>query len=120
MASASQVPSRSAQPGGLDMLLEMDLPVCVSFGSAEVPLLDLLKLTIGSNIELDRPTGDPVDIVVNDRVIAQGEVVVVDGNYGVRIQRIASPNDRLQSPEPSLAAEPLEDDPEAASTESET
>jgi flagellar motor switch protein FliN/FliY len=53
-----------------------------------VPLKEVLKLTAGSVIELDRSLDDSVDVVVNDRVVARGELVVVDGNYGIRIQEI--------------------------------
>ncbi len=72
----------------LSFLLDVKLPLSVSFGSAQLPLKEVLKLTIGSSVELNRVTGDPVEIIVNDRVIARGEVVVVDGNYGVRIKQI--------------------------------
>jgi flagellar motor switch protein FliN len=72
----------------LSFLLDVKLPLSVSFGSAQLPLKEVLKLTIGSSVELNRVTGDPVEIVINDRVIARGEVVVVDGNYGVRITQI--------------------------------
>jgi flagellar motor switch protein FliN/FliY len=72
----------------LNFLLDVKLPLSVSFGCAQLPLKDVLKLTIGSSVELNRETGDPVEIIVNDRVIARGEVVVVDGNYGVRIKQV--------------------------------
>jgi flagellar motor switch protein FliN len=72
----------------LNFLLDMKLPLSVSFGSAQLPLKDVLKLTIGASVELNRVTGDPVEMIVNDRVIARGEMVVVDGNYGVRVKQI--------------------------------
>ena len=56
-----------------------------------------MKLTTGCIIELERNVGQPVDIIVNDRVIARGEVVVVDGNFGVRIQEVASRQDRIRT-----------------------
>lgn len=80
-----------------DLLLDVELPVCVSFGHAQVPLKDVLKLTTGSIVELDRAIVEPVDVVVNNRVIARGEVVVVEGNFGVRIQKVVSRNERLRS-----------------------
>jgi flagellar motor switch protein FliN len=80
----------------LNFLLDLKLPLSVSFGSAHLPLKDVLKLTIGSSVELNRGTGDPVEIIVNDRVIARGEVVVVDGNYGVRIKQIVGRGDATQ------------------------
>lgn len=69
-------------------LMDMDLQVSISLGRAELPLQDVLRLTTGSIIELNRSVGDPVDVVVNERVVARGEVVVVNGNYGVRVQEL--------------------------------
>jgi flagellar motor switch protein FliN len=80
-----------------DLLLDVELPVSVSFGHAQVPLKDVLKLTTGSIVELSRAVVEPVDIVVNNCVIARGEVVVVEGNFGVRIQQVSSRNERLRS-----------------------
>ena len=80
-----------------DLLLDVELPVSVSFGHAQVPLKDVLKLTTGSIVELSRAVSEPVDIVVNNCVIAKGEVVVVEGNFGVRIQQVISRTERLRS-----------------------
>ena len=60
----------------------------VSFGRTQLPLKDVIKLTTGSIVELNRTIAEPVEIIVNNCVIARGEVVVVDGNYGVRINQI--------------------------------
>jgi flagellar motor switch protein FliN/FliY len=81
----------------LDLLLDVDLPVSISFGRAELMVKDVLKLTTGSIVELNRGINDPVEVLVNRCLIARGEVVVVEGNYGVRIQKIASRQDRLRS-----------------------
>jgi len=81
----------------LDLLLDVDLPVSISFGKAELPMRDVLKLTTGSIVELNRGVTDPVEVLVNHCLIARGEVVVVDGNYGVRIQEIVNRHDRLRS-----------------------
>ena len=81
----------------LDLLLDVEMPVSVSFGRAQLPLKDVIKLTTGSIVELDRTVSEPVEIIVNNAVIAQGEVVVVDGNFGVRITQILSKQDRLRS-----------------------
>lgn len=80
-----------------DLLLDVELPVSVSFGHAHVPLKEVLKLTTGSIVELSRAVVEPVDIVVNNCVIAKGEVVVVEGNFGVRIQQVISRSERLRS-----------------------
>lgn len=80
-----------------DLLLDVELPVSISFGHAYVPLKDVLKLTTGSIVELSRAIVEPVDIVVNNCVIAKGEVVVVEGNFGVRIQHVVSRTERLRT-----------------------
>ena len=81
----------------LDLLMEVELPVSVSFGRAELPLREVLKLNSGSIVELNRTISDPVEIIVNNCVIARGEVVVVDGNYGVRIDQVISREERLRT-----------------------
>jgi flagellar motor switch protein FliN/FliY len=81
----------------IGLLLDVDLPVSISFGKTRLPMKEVLKLTTGSIVELDRDVNDPVEVLVNQRLIARGEVVVVEGNYGVRIQEIASRHERLRS-----------------------
>jgi len=81
----------------MDLLLDVDLPVSVSFGKAQLQLKDVLKLTTGSIVELNRGIAEQVEVLVNQCLIARGEVVVVDGNYGVRIQQIVSRQERLRS-----------------------
>lgn len=88
--SGAPPPSRT-----MDALLDVHLPVSISFGSSRMPLKDVVKLSAGSVVELNRHPEDPVDIIVNDHVIARGEVVVIDGNYAVRIQEIVSRQQRL-------------------------
>jgi len=80
-----------------DLLMEVELPVSVSFGRAQLPLRDVLKLTSGSIVELNRTITDLVEIIVNNCVIARGEVVVVEGNYGVRIKQVISREERLRT-----------------------
>ena len=80
-----------------DLLLDVALPVSVSFGKTSLQVREVLKLNSGSIIELDRFVAEPVDVIVNNCVIARGEVVVVEGNYGVRITQLASREDRLRS-----------------------
>lgn len=81
----------------LDLLLEVELPVGVSFGRTQMRVKDAIKLTTGSIVELNRSVSAPVEIIVNNCVIARGEVVVVEGNYGVRIQEIISREERLRT-----------------------
>lgn len=87
----------SAVSKTFDLLLEVALPVAVSFGRTSLQIREVLKLSTGSIVELDRFITDPVEVIVNDCVIARGEVVVVDGNYGVRISQLASREDRLRT-----------------------
>jgi flagellar motor switch protein FliN/FliY len=97
-AMSAPPPAQPNQPPRtLELLMEVELPVSVSFGRAELPLKDVLKLTTGSIVELNRTVQEPVELIVNNCVIARGEVVVVDGNYGVRIQHIISPQERLRT-----------------------
>jgi flagellar motor switch protein FliN/FliY len=81
----------------LDLLMDVELPVSISFGKTELPLKDVLKLTTGSIVELNRGISEPVELLVNHCLVARGEVVVMDGNYALRIQQIASRQDRLRS-----------------------
>lgn len=90
----------SLAPAGsrtMELLLDVDLPISISFGKTQLPMKDVLKLTTGSIVELNRGVNDQVEVLVNQCLIARGEVVVVEGNYGVRIQEIASRQDRLRS-----------------------
>jgi flagellar motor switch protein FliN/FliY len=80
-----------------ELLLDVELPVSVSFGRAQVPLKDVLKLTTGSIVELNRSILEPVEVIVNNCVIARGEVVVVEGNFGVRIHEVVSRQERLRT-----------------------
>ena len=79
------------------LLLDVEMPVSVSFGRAQVPLKDVLKLTTGSIVELNRTLAEPVEVIVNNCVIARGEVVVVEGNFGVRIHHVVSRQERLRT-----------------------
>lgn len=88
---------RGDVPPTMDLLLDVELPVSVSFGKTEIAMKDVLKLTTGSIVELNRGVNEPVEVLVNHCLIARGEVVVVEGNYGVRIQQIISRGDRLRS-----------------------
>jgi flagellar motor switch protein FliN/FliY len=87
----------SVDTRNLDLLLDIELPVVVRMGHTEMPLGELLKLTPGSILELNRPADAPVDLLVNSKQIAKGEVVVVDGNFAFRITEIESTAQRLQS-----------------------
>jgi len=95
--AASEIYATLEKSRTFDLLMEVELPVSVSFGRAQLPLRDVLKLNSGSIVELNRTISDPVEIIVNNCVIARGEVVVVEGNYGVRIQHVISREERLRT-----------------------
>ncbi len=90
-------PAQEPASATLDLLREVELPVSISFGRARMLLQDVLRLAAGSVIELDRAVSEPVSLVVNDTVVALGEVVVIEGNYGVRIQQIMGREKLLHS-----------------------
>jgi flagellar motor switch protein FliN/FliY len=75
--------------GTMDLLMDMELPVMVRFGSTRMLLRDLLKLTAGSIVEFNRSPENAVEVLVNGRIVARGSAIVVEGNYGVRISEIA-------------------------------
>ena len=83
----------------IDVILDIDLPVVVRFGQTELPIRALSRLGPGSVIDLGRSPDDPVEVLVSNRVVAHGEVVIVGGNYGVRILDVASQSERARSME---------------------
>lgn len=87
---------QEAEAKNLNMLMDIPLQVTVELGRTKQSVKDILELASGSIIELDKLAGEPVDILVNSRLIAKGEVVVIDENFGVRVTDIVSQNDRLQ------------------------
>lgn len=81
----------------LGLLMDIALNVKIELGKSSMPLEDILKLHEGSVVELDKLAGDPLDIVVNGRLIARGEVLVLNDNFCVRITDILSPEERLKA-----------------------
>lgn len=84
-----------AEMQNLDMLLDIPLEVKVELGRTKKTIREILSIAQGSIIELDKLAGEPVDVLINDKLIAKGEVVVIDENFGVRITDIVSKKDRL-------------------------
>lgn len=95
-SSFDQTPVHKSESKNLDMLLDIPLNVTVELGRTNRSVKDILELSSGSIIELDKLAGEPVDVLVNSRLIAKGEVVVIDENFGVRITDIVSQSDRLK------------------------
>lgn len=81
----------------LDLLLDVRLDATIRFGQKQMLLREILELRPGSAIALDRQVQEPVELLVGGKVVAQGEVVIVDGNYGLRITEILSPQQRIES-----------------------
>jgi len=89
-------PSSGSAPGNLDLLLDIDVPVSVKMGSTSMFLKDILTMGSGNVIELDESADEPVELVINNKVIARGEVVIVDGYFGFRIKEIVSRAERIK------------------------
>ena len=96
-ADSGAAPASSTSLENLDVILDIDLPLSVRLGETDMTLDEVTRLTPGSTIDLGRPPEDLVDILVNGTCIARGEVVVVSGNYGVRIREVVSHADRIKS-----------------------
>jgi flagellar motor switch protein FliN len=97
LPSSAQANESSAVSANLDLLLEVELEASLRFGQREMLLREILELRPGSVVELDRRIQEPAELLVAGRVIARGEVVIVDGSYGLRITDIAQPGQRLES-----------------------
>jgi flagellar motor switch protein FliN/FliY len=87
----------SRENGNIGILMDVPLQLSVELGSTRMKIKEILELGMGSIIELDRLAGEPVDILVNGKLIAKGEVVVIDENFGVKVTDILSPVDRVNS-----------------------
>ena len=81
----------------LDLLLDVDIPIAVEVGRTQMTLEDVLRLVPGSVIALDKKAEEPVDLRVNGKLVARGEVVLVDDCYGLRITQIVDAQGRLES-----------------------
>jgi flagellar motor switch protein FliN/FliY len=80
-----------------DLLLDIELDATLQFGSREMSLKDVLSMGPGDVVELNRHVSEPVDLVVGDRIVARGEVVVVSGNFAFLVTEVAAPQMRLES-----------------------
>jgi flagellar motor switch protein FliN len=96
-----QVAASASSPAleRIDVILDIDLPLTVRFGRTELPLKALTRLGPGSIIDLGRSPDDPVELVVSNQVVAKGEVVIVSGNYGIRILDVVSQRERMRTME---------------------
>ena len=85
------------EKSNLNLLLDVPLQISVELGSTRMRIKEILELGMGSIVELDRLAGEPVDVLVNGKIFAKGEVVVIDENFGIKITDIVSPVDRLNN-----------------------
>ena len=95
-APLAQAPTPGLTPG-LELLLDVELEASLRFGCREMPLGEILDLGPGDVVQLDRHVADPVDLIVGDKIVARGEVVLVNGNFGLRVTEVAAPRKRLES-----------------------
>jgi len=80
-----------------DVLQNIPVTLTVEVGKAVIKIRDLLRLTQGSVVELDRMAGEPLDLLVNNTVVAQGEIVLVNERYGIRLTRVVPPQERMET-----------------------
>jgi len=92
VAAAADIP-----PASLDKMKDLKVNVQVVLGNSRMTLENILKLQTGSVVELDKLAGEPVDIMANDKLVARAEVVVVDGNFGVKVIEIAGMQQKLRA-----------------------
>ncbi len=95
-AHAPAAPAAVLNPG-IELLLDVELEATLRFGCREMPLGEILDLGPGDVVQLDRNVSDPVDLIVGDKIVARGEVVLVNGNFGLRVTQVAAPRKRLES-----------------------
>lgn len=87
----------TAKDRNLSLILDIPLRVTVELGRTKMPVSELLNLTQGSVVELSKLAGEPMEVLVNDKLIAKGEAVVVNEKFGVRLTDIISPTERVES-----------------------
>jgi flagellar motor switch protein FliN len=95
--TASHPERETGLAAGLQLLLDVELEASLRFGAREMPLDEILDLGPGDVVQLDRHISDPVDLIVGDKIVARGDVVLVNGNFGLRVTEVAEPQRRLES-----------------------
>jgi len=88
--------SKAVDHEKLDVILDIPVSLSMEVGRTQIPIRNLLQLTQGSVVELDRLAGEPLDVMVNGTMIAHGEVVVVNEKYGIRLTDVMSPAERIK------------------------
>lgn len=95
-ALTGNAPATGNNDLNLDVILDVPVTLSLVVGNARIPIRNLLQLNQGSVVELERAAGEPLDVYVNDTLIAQGEVVVVNDRFGVRLTDVVSPSERIK------------------------
>jgi flagellar motor switch protein FliN/FliY len=96
-ASATHAEVPAARNANLELVLDVNLDATIRFGQKQMLLRDILELHPGVAIVLDRRVQEPVELLIGGRMVARGEVVIVDGNYGLRVTEIVSPLERIDA-----------------------
>ncbi len=94
--AGNAMPAMDEQDINLDVILDVPVTISVEIGRTQVPIRDLLRYSQGSVIELERLVSEPLDVLVNNTLIAHGEVVVVDEQFGIRLTDVISPSERVK------------------------
>lgn len=92
-----QEPVTHPESRNIDLLMDVDLPISIELGRTQLSIANILALGPGSVVELNKLAGEPVDLLVNYKVVAKGEVVVIDENFGLRITQLMTPEERLKA-----------------------
>ena len=92
----SAAPGAAGQPKDIGMVMDIPVQLTVQLGRTRLPIRDILQLAQGSVVELDGLAGEPLDVYVNGCLIAQGEVVVVNEKFGIRLTDIVTPSERAR------------------------
>ena len=92
----SSTPSKTETHNDIDFILDIPVQLTVELGRTKIAIKNLLKLAQGSVVELDGLAGEPMDVLVNGCLIAQGEVVVVNDKFGIRLTDIVTPSERMR------------------------
>ena len=98
-AIPNAMPSETTDKGQIhtDVLQNIPVTLAIEVGRAQIKIRDLMRLTQGSVVELDRIAGEPLNLLVNNTVVAQGEVVLVNDRYGIRLTRVVPASERLDN-----------------------
>jgi flagellar motor switch protein FliN len=89
-------PASAPETRNIDILMDVNLPVAIELGRTRMSISEILGMGPGSVVELNKLAGEPVDVLVNYKIVAKGEVVVIDENFGVRITQLMTPEERLK------------------------